>query len=103
LGLAIVLAIASAVTGRALPARLAAAGEVTLRGPVLAAHRVGDLLLAAHRAGLGAALVPAANRAEVDALPPDLRGAMEIAAVATIEDALMVALRGLDWARLLFG
>jgi ATP-dependent Lon protease len=103
LGLPVLLAMASSLTGRALPPRLVAVGEITLRGPVLPAGRLEELLRAARRAGLGAALVPRANQADVDDLPADLRDGLEIATVATIEEALMVALPGLDWARLLFG
>jgi ATP-dependent Lon protease len=99
LSLAILLGIASAVTRRAVPSRLAAVGEVTLRGLILPMGGVEELVLAAERAGMAAVLIPKDSEPELDGLLVAVRRRVKIVAVSRAEDALMVALPGLDWGK----
>ncbi|HET6763660.1 MAG TPA: S16 family serine protease, partial [Longimicrobiaceae bacterium] len=69
-------------------------GEVTLTGRVLPIGGVKEKLLGAHRAGIKAIILPAENEADLDDLPADIRGLLEIHPVETIDQALAIALRG---------
>lgn len=91
-GLAIVAALVSAWTGRPVDCRVALTGEVTLRGRVLPVGGLREKLLAVQRAGLRAAVVPEANRAEAARLPESLRQAIEILFVSDATEALEAVL-----------
>ena len=91
-GLAIVAALVSAWTGRPVDCRVALTGEVTLRGRVLPVGGLREKLLAVQRAGLGAAVVPEANRADAARLPESLRRAIEIRFVSDATEALEAVL-----------
>lgn len=91
-GLAIVAALVSAWTGRPVDCRVALTGEVTLRGRVLPVGGLREKLLAVQRAGLRAAVVPEANRADAARLPESLRRAIEIRFVSGATEALEAVL-----------
>ena len=95
-GLPMALAFASLLSGTALPAGMAAVGEMTLHGRVLPANRLAERLAAAQRAGITHVLLPERNRPEVEgsrdlALPADLA----LTYVATVEAAVRKALPNL--------
>ncbi|MCX7800277.1 MAG: endopeptidase La [Fimbriimonadales bacterium] len=93
-GLAIAVALASAWTGRQVPADTAWTGELTLRGRVLPVGGLREKLLAVQRAGLRRAVVPEGNRAQVERLPESLLAALEIVCVSDASQAIKLLLEG---------
>lgn len=90
-GLAILCAIASQMTGRALSAKLAMTGEISLRGQVLPIGGLKEKLLAAHRYGKRRVLIPAGNKADLEQVPREVLRDLEILTVSTLEEALTLA------------
>ena len=66
-------AVASALTGIPVRARLAMTGEITLRGRVLAIGGLREKLLAAARAGITTVLLPEQNRKDIAEVPKDIK------------------------------
>ena len=93
-GVAMTTALVSALSGSPVRSDVAMTGEVTLTGRVLPIGGVKEKLLGAHRAGIKAIILPAENEADLDDLPADIRGLLEIHPVETIDQALAIALRG---------
>ena len=71
---------------------LAMTGEVTLRGKVLAIGGLKEKLLAAHRAGIFEAILPEDNRKDLPDIPENLRNAMKLNFVDTMDEVLKIAL-----------
>jgi ATP-dependent Lon protease len=87
-GLAMVAALASAVSGLIPKADIACTGEITLTGQVLAVGGIKEKLLAAHRAGFRAVVLPDENRADFNRLPPEVRNDIDAIFVTTVKGAL---------------
>ncbi|MBV9439959.1 MAG: Lon family ATP-dependent protease [Candidatus Eremiobacteraeota bacterium] len=83
-GLAFFLALASALTGEALPQDVAVTGEVALAGSVRGVGGILEKLYAARQAGMRAIVLPRENAREIEA-PPD---GIEVIAVASVAEAL---------------
>ncbi|MBN2575693.1 MAG: endopeptidase La, partial [Deltaproteobacteria bacterium] len=71
---------------------VAMTGEVTLRGRVLPVGGLKEKLLAAARAGIHTAVVPAGNLAELGEIPEYLKQRLEIKPVHTMAEVLAIAL-----------
>jgi ATP-dependent Lon protease len=101
-GIAIATALASALLDAPVRADVAMTGEVTLRGRVLAVGGIKEKLLAAHRHGLRTVVFPADNERDLDDLPSEIRGALELVPVRWVEEVWRLALElpGLDLAPL---
>jgi ATP-dependent Lon protease len=97
-GVAMVLAVASLLSGRPVRSDVGMTGEVTLRGRVLPVGGIKMKLLAAHRAGLNTVILPKRNERDLDDVPEEVREALNIVLVETIDDALDVALTPEDQA-----
>ena len=67
-------------------------GEITLRGKVLAIGGLKEKLLAAHRAGLFEVILPKDNEKDLAEVPENLRSAMKMHFVDTMDQVLAVAL-----------
>jgi ATP-dependent Lon protease len=67
-------------------------GEITLRGKVLPIGGLKEKLLAAHRAGLFEAILPQDNQKDVAEVPENLRSAMKLHFVDTVDQVLAIAL-----------
>lgn len=91
-GIALFCALASLATGRAVDPHLAMTGEVTLRGAVMPIGGLKEKLLAAQRAGVTRALIPAENERDLRDVPAEVLGALDIRTVRTVEDVLDEAL-----------
>jgi len=91
-GLALVVALVSALTGQPVRPDLALTGEITLRGRVLPVGGLRQKVLAAQRAGLRGLIVPAGNRAESTRLPASAMRRLTLHWVETVEEALALAL-----------
>jgi ATP-dependent Lon protease len=89
-GIAVACAIVSLARGRRFPADLAMTGEVTLVGEVLAIGGVREKVLAAQRYGLKRVILPAANKADVDELKPELVAGLKFFYVDRFDQVVQV-------------
>jgi ATP-dependent Lon protease len=91
-GITIATAIASALSKIPVRRDIAMTGEITLRGKVLAIGGLKEKLLAAHRAGLFEVLLPKDNEKDLPDVPENLRNAMKLHFVDTMDQVLTIAL-----------
>jgi ATP-dependent Lon protease len=87
-GLALAVAMLSALTRTPARPKVAMTGEITLSGRVLRVGGLKEKLLAAARSGVRTVLLPAANRGTVAELPPELTAKLELVYVASFADVL---------------
>ena len=91
-GITMATAIASALSRIPVRRDIAMTGEITLRGKVLAIGGLKEKLLAAHRAGILEVILPADNEKDLPEVPENLRAAMKLRFVKTMDDVLAFAL-----------
>ncbi len=91
-GITIATAIASALARIPVRRDIAMTGEITLRGKVLPIGGLKEKLLAAHRAGIFEVILPKENEKDLAEVPENLRSAMKLHLVDTMDDVLQVAL-----------
>jgi ATP-dependent Lon protease len=91
-GVAMFVALASLFTGRIVRNDVAMTGEISLRGLVLPIGGVKEKVLAALRAGITTVMLPARNQRDLEDIPADARGKLEIVWVDNVDDAVAVAL-----------
>jgi ATP-dependent Lon protease len=97
-GVAMTTALVSALSDRPIRSDVAMTGEVTLTGRVLPIGGVKEKLLGAYRAGIKSIVLPQDNEADLEDLPEEVIRALEIHPVATVDEALAVALEGASFA-----
>ncbi|MEW5796427.1 MAG: endopeptidase La [Candidatus Zixiibacteriota bacterium] len=91
-GIALAVAILSALTGTPSRTDLAMTGEITLSGDVLPIGGLNEKLLAAKRHGIVKVLLPARNRKDIVELPKELLTGLDLHYVRSIEEVLKEAL-----------
>jgi ATP-dependent Lon protease len=91
-GITMATALASLLSGRPVRHTVGMTGEVTLQGRVLPIGGLKQKVLAAHAAGLTDVILPERNRADLDDVPEDVRGAMRFHPVMTLGEVLELAL-----------
>ncbi|HYG25815.1 MAG TPA: S16 family serine protease, partial [Caulobacteraceae bacterium] len=91
-GVAMVTSMVSVLTGVPIRKDVAMTGEVTLRGRVLAIGGLKEKLLAALRSGIKTVIIPKENEKDLADIPENVRSALEIIPVATVDEVLVVAL-----------
>ncbi|OCL96455.1 endopeptidase La [Aliarcobacter thereius] len=92
-GITMALAIASILSNRKIKADVAMTGELTLSGKVLPIGGLKEKLIAAYKAKIKKVLIPKKNfERDLDELPEEVKNAIEIKVVNTIEDVLKEAL-----------
>jgi ATP-dependent Lon protease len=91
-GIAMMTALASALSGVPVRAGVAMTGEITLRGHVLPIGGLREKLLAAVRADIPTVLLPAKNRESLHDVPQTVLDALEIVFVDEASDVLAHAL-----------
>ena len=91
-GVTMACVLVSLVSGIPVRRDVAMTGEITLRGRVLPVGGLKEKLLAAVRAGMRVAIVPASNMAELSEVPSHLRQRIKIHLVHTVDEALVIAL-----------
>jgi len=91
-GVTMATAIVSALRKQLVRQDVAMTGEITLSGLVLPVGGIREKALAARRHGIRTFVLPAQNEADLAELPPEVRDGMQFVPVATLEEALKVAL-----------
>ena len=93
-GITLATALASALTKIEVRRDIAMTGEITLRGKVLPIGGLKEKLLAAHRAGIFEAILPADNRKDLADLPELIKSSMKLHWVEQMDEVLEIALAG---------
>ncbi|NKB62698.1 MAG: endopeptidase La [Gammaproteobacteria bacterium] len=91
-GVGMCTAIVSSLVGIPVLSDVAMTGEITLRGEVLAIGGLKEKLLAAHRAGVKFAIIPDENIRDLEEVPENIRGQIEIKPVKWIDEVIELAL-----------
>jgi ATP-dependent Lon protease len=91
-GITLATAMASALTRSPIRKNVAMTGEITLRGRVLPIGGVKEKLLAAHRFGIDTIIMPKDNEKDLPEVPEEVRNALCINLVETIDEVLALAL-----------
>ncbi|CAN5835561.1 endopeptidase La [soil metagenome] len=91
-GIALTLAIASAVSQRPVRRDVAMTGEVTLRGKVLEIGGLKEKTLAAYRAGLRQLIIPRANEKDLRDVPDEVKKQVSFTFVSSMDEVLRLAL-----------
>ena len=91
-GVTLATALASALAKVPVRRDVAMTGEITLRGKVLAIGGLKEKLLAAHRAGIFEAILPKDNQKDLAELPENLKSAMKLNFVDSMDEVLKLAL-----------
>ncbi len=92
-GVAMAMAMISALSGTPVAADLAMTGELTLTGRVLAIGGVKEKVLGALRAGIKRIVLPKDNEGDASELPDVVRESLEFVYAETLDDVLAVGLR----------
>ncbi len=91
-GIGMCTSLVSSLTGNPVRADVAMTGEITLRGEVLPIGGLKEKLLAAHRGGVKRVLIPKENERDLEEIPNNVIGELEIHAVRWIDEVLELAL-----------
>jgi ATP-dependent Lon protease len=91
-GVPIAMALISALSGRPVRHDIAMTGEITLRGRVMPVGGLKEKAYAAYRAGLKQFILPRKNLAELDVLPDEIKAALRLVPVDTLDDVLPLVL-----------
>jgi len=91
-GITLATALISVLTGIPARADLAMTGELTLRGRVLPIGGLKEKLLAAHRQGRKAVLIPSENARHLEEVPAEVREQLSIHLVSHMDEVIQLAL-----------
>lgn len=92
-GVAMAIALASAVTNRLVKKNVAMTGEITLRGKVLPVAGVKEKIVAAYRAGVKTVILPQINKKDLVDVPEEVKKNLEFAFINNADEAFEIALR----------
>ncbi|MDE2388499.1 MAG: endopeptidase La, partial [Betaproteobacteria bacterium] len=91
-GIGICVAMVSVLTNIPVRADVAMTGEITLRGEVLPIGGLKEKLLAAHRGGIKAVIIPDKNVKDLTEIPANIKNQLTIYPVKWIDQVLDIAL-----------
>jgi ATP-dependent Lon protease len=91
-GVALTVALVSALTGRTVRNDVAITGEVNLRGRAMPVGGVKEKVLAAHRAGIKIVFLPEKNKKDTIDIPKEIRDELDIRFISKVDEALDVTL-----------
>ena len=91
-GITMATALVSALTEMPVRKDIAMTGEITLRGKVLPVGGIKDKVLAAFRAGITEMILPQENEKDLEDIPAEVRGVMEVHLVESMDEVLRLAL-----------
>lgn len=92
-GVTMAVALISALSQRPVRHEVGMTGEITLRGRILPIGGVREKVMAAHRAGLKALILPRKNVKDLEEIPRRVRREVEFILVDRMEEALSAALK----------
>lgn len=95
-GVAITVALVSAMSGRPARKEVAMTGEISLRGHVMPVGGVKEKILAAHRVGAKEIILPLENERDLEELASEVRDSLIFHPVNRLNQALALALYPLD-------
>ena len=93
-GITMATSLVSALTEIPIKKDIAMTGEITLRGTVLPVGGVKDKLLAAYRADITEVAIPHENEKDLEDIPAEVRDAMTVHLVESMDEVLTLALDG---------
>jgi ATP-dependent Lon protease len=93
-GITMATALVSALSKIAVRKDVAMTGEITLRGKVLPVGGIKDKVLAAFRGGITEVILPKENEKDIEEIPVEVREAMEMHLVESMDEVLRLALDG---------
>ena len=100
-GVAMITSMVSVLSGVKVRKDVAMTGEITLRGRVLPIGGLKEKLLAALRGGIKTVLIPRDNEKDLEDIPDNVKEALEIIPVASVEEvlehALVSKLEAIEW------
>lgn len=91
-GVGMITAMVSVLTNIPVRKDIAMTGEITLRGRVLPIGGLKEKLLAALRGGVKTVLIPSENEKDLADIPDNVKSALEIIPVATVDEVIKNAL-----------
>ncbi|MHB8381965.1 MAG: endopeptidase La [Candidatus Binataceae bacterium] len=91
-GVTLAAALASLLSGRPIKAEVAMTGEITLRGKVMPVGGIKEKVLAARRAGIKTIIMPRRNERDLEDIPAEVRGELQMIFVDTVDEVLAAAL-----------
>ncbi len=94
-GVTMVTALVSMATGRQVRSDVGMTGEVTLNGRVLPIGGVKQKLLAAQRAGLSTVFIPSRNEPDLDDVPAEVLGTLDVRPMTDVAEIVTQALEPL--------
>lgn len=90
-GIAMFMALISALTGRKIRSDMAMTGEISLRGLVLPVGGIKEKTVAAARAGITTVLLPVGNRKDLEEIPEAARRQLHFIWLENVDDAMTAA------------
>ncbi len=93
-GITMATTLVSALTRVPVRKDVAMTGEITLRGKVLPVGGIKDKVLAAYRGGITEVILPRENEKDLEEIPGEVREAMEVHLVESMDEVLRLALDG---------
>ena len=90
-GVTIAASLLSLLKKTPVKSSVAMTGEITLQGRVLPVGGIKEKILAAHRAGIKTVVVPAANRADMQDVPPEIKKQISVVFATSLTDVLDAA------------
>jgi ATP-dependent Lon protease len=93
-GITMATALVSAVSKVPVRKDVAMTGEITLRGKVLPVGGIKDKVLAAFRGGITEVILPKENEKDLEEIPAEVREAMEVHLVESMDEVLRLSLDG---------
>ncbi len=91
-GIGMCTALVSALSGVPVASDVAMTGEITLRGEVLKIGGLKEKLLAAHRGGVRIVVIPKDNERDLEEIPENIIGDLDIRPVRWIDEIFAIAL-----------
>jgi ATP-dependent Lon protease len=91
-GVPIFIAVASLLLDACVKPDIAVAGELTLRGRILPVSGVKAMVLAAHRAGMRALVLPARNERDLEEVPDEVKRDLQVHLVHHVDEVLPLVL-----------
>ena len=91
-GVTMATALVSLLSGKVVRSDLAMTGEITLRGQVMPVGGIKEKVLAAHRTGLKAVILPRQNERDTDQVPDEVKKSMRFIFVDSVQEVIKYAL-----------